>query len=85
MPLPEPTSQQLAIGEVLALLAGASTGGQLTGGTRLMPPRRHARLRLRAGVTEPETSPGRTSESVTSPAAGAATGSVVSRGGRGHT
>jgi hypothetical protein len=32
MPLPEPTSQQLAIGEVLALLAGASTGGQLTGG-----------------------------------------------------
>jgi hypothetical protein len=32
MPLPEPASQQLAIGEVLALLAGASTGGQLTGG-----------------------------------------------------
>jgi hypothetical protein len=32
MPLPEPTSQHLAIGEVLALLAGASTGGQLTGG-----------------------------------------------------
>jgi hypothetical protein len=32
MPLPEPTSQQLAIGEVLALLAGASTERQLTGG-----------------------------------------------------
>ncbi len=32
MPLPDPTSQQLAIGEVLALLAGASTGRQLTGG-----------------------------------------------------
>ena len=26
LPLPEPASQQLAIGEVLALLAGASTG-----------------------------------------------------------
>jgi hypothetical protein len=32
MPLPEPTSQQLAIGDVLALLAGASTERQLTGG-----------------------------------------------------
>jgi hypothetical protein len=32
MPLPEPTSQQLAIGEVLALLAGAGAGSQLTGG-----------------------------------------------------
>jgi predicted DNA-binding transcriptional regulator YafY len=31
MPLPEPTSQQLAIGEVLALLAGASAGRQLNG------------------------------------------------------
>jgi hypothetical protein len=31
-PLPEPTSQQLAIGEVLALLAGAGAGGQLTRG-----------------------------------------------------
>jgi hypothetical protein len=30
--LPEPTSQQLAIGEVLALLAGATAGGQLTRG-----------------------------------------------------
>jgi predicted DNA-binding transcriptional regulator YafY len=28
MPLPEPTSQQLAIGEVLALLAGATAGSQ---------------------------------------------------------
>src|SRR6266487_2208924 len=37
MPLPEPASQQLAIGEVLALLAGATAGRQ--------PPRRHARLR----------------------------------------
>ena len=32
MPLPEPASQQLAIGEVLALLAGAGAGRQLTGG-----------------------------------------------------
>ena len=32
MPLPEPASQQLAIGEVLALLAGASAGRQLSGG-----------------------------------------------------
>ena len=34
MPLPEPTSQQLAIGEVLALLAGASAGSQLTRGNQ---------------------------------------------------
>jgi hypothetical protein len=34
MPLPEPTSQQLAIGEVLALLAGATAGRQLTRGNR---------------------------------------------------
>ena len=34
MPLPEPTSRQLAIGEVLALLAGASAGSQLTGGNQ---------------------------------------------------
>jgi hypothetical protein len=32
LPLPEPASQHLAIGEVLALLAGASAGRQLTGG-----------------------------------------------------
>ncbi len=32
LPLPEPTSQQLAIGEVFALLAGASAGRQLTAG-----------------------------------------------------
>ena len=32
MPLPEPISQQLAIGEVLALLAGATAGSQLAGG-----------------------------------------------------
>jgi hypothetical protein len=50
MPLPEPTSQHLAIGEVLALIAGAGAESQLTGGTRLRPPRRHARLRLRAEV-----------------------------------
>jgi hypothetical protein len=31
LPLPEPTSRQLAIGEVLALLAGATAGRQLTG------------------------------------------------------
>jgi len=37
MPLPELTSQQLAIGEVLALLAGAAAGRQLTGGTSLRP------------------------------------------------
>jgi hypothetical protein len=34
MPLPEPTSQQLAIGEVLALLAGATAGRQLTRGNQ---------------------------------------------------
>ena len=34
LPLPEPASQQLAIGEVLALLAGASTGSQLTRGNQ---------------------------------------------------
>ena len=34
MPLPEPTSQQLAIGEVLALLAGTSAGRQLSGGNQ---------------------------------------------------
>jgi hypothetical protein len=32
LPLPEPTSQQIAIGEVLALLADASVGRQLIGG-----------------------------------------------------
>jgi predicted DNA-binding transcriptional regulator YafY len=32
MPLPEPISQRLAIGEVLALLAGAGAGSQLTRG-----------------------------------------------------
>ena len=32
MPLPEPASQQLAIGEVLALLAGATAGSELTRG-----------------------------------------------------
>ena len=32
MPLPEPTSRQLAMGEVLALLADANAGRQLTGG-----------------------------------------------------
>jgi DNA-binding IscR family transcriptional regulator len=31
MPLPEPTSQQLAIGEVLAVLAGADASQQPTG------------------------------------------------------
>jgi hypothetical protein len=34
MPLPEPTSQRLAIGEVLALLAGATAGRQLTRGNQ---------------------------------------------------
>jgi predicted DNA-binding transcriptional regulator YafY len=32
LPLPEPASQQLAIGEVLALLAGATAGRQLIRG-----------------------------------------------------
>jgi IclR helix-turn-helix domain len=32
LPLPESASQQLAIGDVLALLAGASAGSQLTRG-----------------------------------------------------
>ena len=31
LPLPEPASQEPAIGDVLALLAGASAGQQLTG------------------------------------------------------
>jgi hypothetical protein len=44
LPLPEPASQRLAIGEVLALLAGAGAGRQLSGGTWLRSPRRHARL-----------------------------------------
>jgi DNA-binding transcriptional regulator LsrR (DeoR family) len=34
LPLPEPASQEPAIGEVLALLAGASAGRQLTGGNQ---------------------------------------------------
>jgi hypothetical protein len=34
LPLPEPTSQRLAIGEVLALLAGATAGRQLTRGNQ---------------------------------------------------
>ena len=34
LPLPEPTSQQPAIGEVLALLAGATVGRELTGGNQ---------------------------------------------------
>jgi hypothetical protein len=34
LPLPEPTSQEPAIGEVLALLAGASAGRQLTRGNQ---------------------------------------------------
>ena len=32
LPLPEPASQEPAIGEVLALLAGAGAGSELTGG-----------------------------------------------------
>jgi hypothetical protein len=40
LPLPEPTSQQLAIGEVLALLPGAHTRQHLTGAE---PPRGHRR------------------------------------------
>ena len=34
LPLPEPASQEPAIGEVLALLAGAGTGRQLTWGNQ---------------------------------------------------
>ena len=34
LPLPDPTSQHLAIGEVLALLAGASAGRQLARGNQ---------------------------------------------------
>jgi len=34
LPMPEPASQHLAIGEVLALLAGASAGRQLTRGNQ---------------------------------------------------
>ena len=34
MPLPEPSSRQLAIGEVLAVLAGADASQQLTGASQ---------------------------------------------------
>jgi MarR family len=37
MPLPEPTSQQLAIGEVLAVLAGADARPEPTGGNQPQP------------------------------------------------
>ena len=78
------TSQQLAIGEVLALLAGATAGRQLTGGN---PAEATTASRTAEACEprslEPETRPGRTSEVRHVPAAGAATGSVVSRRGRG--
>ncbi len=49
MPLPEPTSQHLAIGEVLALLAGASAGRQ---------PARGNLPEAIAGADAPTTEPG---------------------------
>jgi hypothetical protein len=83
LPLPEPTSQHLAIGKVLALLAGASTERQLTGGNPAeATTASRTGLRLRAEVTEPKTRPGEPRRSVTSPP-GAATGSVVSCRGQG--
>jgi len=68
MPLPEPTSQQLAIGEVLALLAGAGAGSQLTGGN---PAEATTALRT-AEACEPRSlsrkpAPGEPRRSVTSP------------------
>jgi hypothetical protein len=59
LPLPEPASRQLAIGEVLALLAGAGAGSQLTGGN----PAEATMASRTAGACEPgslgpETRPG---------------------------
>ena len=34
MPLPEPASRQIAVGEVLAVLAGADASQQLTGASQ---------------------------------------------------
>ena len=48
LPPHEPTSRQLVIGEVLALLAGARAGGQLTGGN--LPA---ARTAAGAAATDP--------------------------------
>jgi hypothetical protein len=68
MPLPEPTSQQLAIGEVLALLAGAGAGSQLTGGN----PAEATTASRTAEACEPRSlsrrpAPGEPRRSVTSP------------------
>ena len=84
MPLPEPTRQQLAIGEVLALLAGATAGRQLTRGNQpeVTTASRTAEAASRGRLSR-KPAPGRTSEVRHVPAAGAATGSVVSRRGRG--
>ena len=63
MPLPELTSQQPAIGEVLALLAGVGAGGQLTGGNpaeaTTASRTAEAASRITASrITEPENCPG---------------------------
>ena len=68
MPLPEPASQQLAIGEVLALLAGAGAGSQLTGGN----PAEATTASRTAEACEPRSlsrkpAPGESRTSVTSP------------------
>jgi len=68
MPLPEPASQQLAIGEVLALLAGAGAGSQLTGGN----PAEATTASRTAEACEPRSlsrkpAPGESWTSVTSP------------------
>jgi hypothetical protein len=68
MPLPEPTSQHLAIGEVLALLAGAGAGSQLTGGN----PAEVTTASRTAEACEPRSlsrkpAPGEPRRSVTSP------------------
>jgi hypothetical protein len=86
LPLPEPASQHLAIGEVLALLAGAGAGSQLTGGN---PAEAAAASRTAEACEprslEPETRPGRTSEVRHVPAAGAATGPGREPPRAGHT
>jgi len=81
MPLPEPTSQQLAICEILALLAGAGAGSQLTGGNPAEATTASRTAEAASRITEPETAQANPRGWVTS----SAVGLVVSRGGRGHT
>jgi hypothetical protein len=68
MPLPEPTSQRLAIGEVLALLAGATAGRQLTKGNpaEVTTASRTAEAASRGRLSR-KPAPGEPRRSVTSP------------------